>query len=70
MNNISNEERALFESSSNLTNVVHVLVLALGRVSHTIPREIDGVAYTNVNIARMLTTGIVAKVQENDNAEH
>ena len=64
MKNLSPEERALIDSGVTMTNVVHVCAMALSRMSHTIPTQVDGVNHSNLSIAAMMAKGILDKVGE------
>ena len=66
---LTTEERRLYNSSAVLSNVVHVCVMALGRISNTVPQEIDGVAYTAENLAELVASAAVSKLQESGNVK-
>ena len=64
MKNLSPEERAIIDSTVIMTNITHVCVMALSRISNTIPSKVDGVAQSNLSIADMMVKGILGKVAE------
>lgn len=66
MRKLTTQDRKMFESTAVLSNVVHACVLAMGRISNSVPTEIDGVAYTAENLSSIVTKSIISKLGTNN----